>query len=82
MQIVASNNSVRTIAWKKAFQDAVFELDPTRLKPKLDAAENAIDHRLTQILSAGSSDPRELMELEDAKRTIGYLAKHELQAEI
>ena len=77
MQTV-SNVSVQ-LKWKQAFQDAVFELDPTRLRPKLDAAQKAIEHRLSQVLSSGSSTPRELMELEDAKRTIRYLEKHELQ---
>lgn len=77
MQIV-SNVSTQ-IKWKQAFQDAVFELDPTRLRPKLDAAQRAIEHRLSQVLSDGGSTPREVMELEDAKRTIRYLERHELQ---
>jgi hypothetical protein len=64
MQVV-SNGSPQ-LKWKQAFQDAVFELDPTRLEPKL--------------LSGETSTPRELMELEDAKRTLRYLAKHELHA--
>jgi hypothetical protein len=78
MQIV-SNISTQ-LKWKQAFQDAVFELDPTRLRPKLDAAQKAIEHRLSQVLSDGGSTPREVMELEDAKRTIRYLERHELQA--
>lgn len=80
MQIV-SNASIQ-LKWKQAFQDAVFELDPTRLQPKLDAAQKAIDHRLSQVLSGGDTNPRELIELEDAKRTIIYLARHELQLEM
>jgi multidrug resistance efflux pump len=80
MQIV-SNASIQ-LKWKRAFQDAVFELDPTRLQPKLDAAQKAIEHRVAQVLSSGSNSPRELMELEDAKRTIRYLARHELQLEM
>ena len=79
MQVV-SNGSPQ-LKWKQAFQDAVFELDPTRLEPKLDAAQKAIEQRLSLVLSGGSSTPRELMELEDAKRTLRYLAKHELRAE-
>ncbi len=77
MQIV-SNLSTQ-LKWKQAFQDAVFELDPTRLRPKLDAAQRAIEQRLSQVLSDGGSTPREVMELEDAKRTIRYLERHELQ---
>jgi hypothetical protein len=55
-------------------------LDPTRLEPKLDAARKAIEQRLSTVLSGETSTPRELMELEDAKRTLRYLAKHELHA--
>lgn len=77
MQIVS--NVGTQIKWKQAFQDAVFELDPTRLRPKLDAAQKAIEHRLSQVVSSPGSNPRELIELEDAKRTIRYLEKHELQ---
>lgn len=80
MQIVSNANP--QLKWKQAFQDAVFELDPTRLEPKLDAAQRAIEHRLSLVQSGGSSSPRELMELEDAKRTLRYLAKHELDAEM
>lgn len=80
MQIV-SNISTQ-LKWKQAFQDAVFELDPTRLRSKLDAAQKAIEHRLSQVVSGPGTSPRELMELEDAKRTIRYLARHELQLEM
>ncbi len=78
MQVVSTS---RTQAkWKQFFQEAVFELDPTRLQPKLEAAQKAIEDRLHEVLANGTSVPREIMELEDAKRTIRYLAKHELQA--
>ena len=77
MQIV-SNAGTQT-NWKQAFQDAVFELDPTRLLPKLERAQRAIEDRLAEVHSSESRVPRELMELEDAQRTIRYLAKHELQ---
>ncbi len=77
MQILTNANT--QTEWKQAFQDAVFELDPTRLLPKLQRAQKAIEERLTEVHSGDSSIPRELMELEDAQRTIRYLAKHELQ---
>jgi hypothetical protein len=79
MQIVS--NASTQLKWKQAFQEAVFELDPTRLQPKLDAAQKAIENRLSQVVS-GETSSRELMELEDAKRTIRYLARHELQLEM
>ena len=37
MQVVA--NIPTQSKWKQKFQDAVFELDPTRLRPKLEAAQ-------------------------------------------
>ena len=76
MQIVS--NAHTQAKWKQVFQEAVFELDPTRLQPKLEAANKAVEDRLFEVLSGGNAGPRELMELEDAKRTLQYLAKHEL----
>jgi hypothetical protein len=77
MQVVA--NIGTQLKWKQFFQDAVFELDPTRLQPKLEAAQKAIEDRYCNLASGQGASPRELMELEDALRTIRYLAKHELQ---
>jgi hypothetical protein len=77
MQAIA--NVAPQSKWKKAFQEAVFELNPTLLQPKLEAAQKAVEDRLGEVLSESGAVPRELMELEDALRTIRYLAKHELQ---
>lgn len=65
--------------WKQAFKNAVLELDPTRLQPKLEAAQKAIGDRLLEVRSGAGTDRRELMELEDAKRTILFLGRHEQQ---
>lgn len=78
MQVVANIPNQRK--WKQTFQDAVFELDPTRLRPKLEAAQKAVEDRYCEVVSGGGAGPRELMELEDALRTIRYLAKHELSS--
>jgi len=64
--------------WKQVYQDALFELDQTRFKPKLEAAFKAVQDRLLEVRS-DPTDRRELMELEDAKHTIVFLRKHELQ---
>lgn len=61
--------------WKQVYQNALFELDPKRLLPKLEAAQKAIEVRLCEISSRGGTDRRELMELEDAKRTIVFLRR-------
>ena len=65
--------------WKQAFKNAVLELDPTRLQSKLEAAQKAIGDRLLEVHSGAGTDRRELMELEDAKRTILFLGRHEQQ---
>ena len=65
--------------WKQAFENAVLELDPTCLQPKLEAAQKAIGDRLLEVHSGAGTDRRELMELEDAKRTILFLGRHEQQ---
>jgi hypothetical protein len=64
--------------WKQVFKDAVLELDPIRFQPKLQAAQKAIEDRLSG-LCAGAANHRELMELEDARRTISFLARQEHQ---
>jgi hypothetical protein len=70
----ASNQSL----WKQAYQDALFEMDQARLRPKLEAALKAVDDRLFEVRS-NPPNRRELMELEGAKRTIGFLSKGELE---
>ena len=72
----ARNQSV----WKQVYQDALFETDQARLRPKLEAALKAVEDRMFEVRS-DPTDRRELMmmELEDAKRAIGYLSKVELE---
>lgn len=72
----ATQVSDQTI-WKQAFKNAVLELDPIRLQPKLEAALEAIEDRLLEVRSGRGIDSRELMELEDAKRTILLLGRQE-----
>jgi hypothetical protein len=64
----ASNQTI----WKQAYQEALFEIDPTRLPEKLEAADKAIRGRLSELCN-GASDRRELTQLEDAKQTIAVL---------
>jgi len=63
-------------AWKQAYQEALFELDPAMLRNKLNAAQMAVDYRLFQVM-LGQGTRRELMELQDAKRTIEFLERQE-----
>jgi len=75
MQVSQASNQ---FAWKQVYEDALFETDQTRLRPKLEAALKAVDDRLFEVRS-DPSNRRELMELEDAKRAIGFLSKGELE---
>jgi hypothetical protein len=75
MQVSQANNQS---VWKQVYQDALFEIDQTRLRSKLEAALKAVQDRMFEVRS-DPTDRRELMELEDAKRTIVFLRKHELQ---
>jgi hypothetical protein len=67
------------ITWKRVYQDALFELDPTRLQPKLQAAHRAVEERLVELRSGGDSSARELTELTYAQYTLLYLQEHEQQ---
>jgi hypothetical protein len=69
MQVSQANNQS---VWKQVYQDALFEVDQTRLRPKLEAALKAVEDRLCQVRS-DATDRRELMELQFAKRTIVFL---------
>jgi hypothetical protein len=70
----ASNQSV----WKQAYQEALFEVDQTLLRPKLEAALERVEDRLFEV-RCDPANRREIMELQDAKRTIVFLREHELQ---
>jgi hypothetical protein len=75
MQVSPANNQS---VWKQVYQDALLEIDKARLRPKLEAALKAVQDRMFEVRS-DPADRSELMELEDAKRTIVFLGKHELQ---
>jgi len=68
MQVSQANNQS---VWKQVYQDALFEVDQTRLRPKLEAALKAVEDRLCEVRSDATD--RELMELQFAKRTIVFL---------
>jgi hypothetical protein len=70
----ASNQST----WKHFYQDALCEADRRRFISKLEAALKAVQDRLFEIRS-DPTDHRELMELEDAEKTIMFLRECGLQ---
>ena len=63
-------------SWKQAYKEALFELDPGRLRPKIEAARKRVEERLSEVLSEGGT-LRELTELGDAKRTLLFLERQE-----
>jgi hypothetical protein len=77
MQVSQDNNQS---VWKQIYQDALFEVDQTRLRPKLEAALKAVQDRMFEVRS-DPTDRRELRDLEHARRTIVFLGNHELQTQ-
>jgi len=69
MQVSPASNQCE---WKQVYQDALFEVDKTRLRPKLQAAMKAVEDRLFEVRS-DPTDRRELRDLEHARRTIVFL---------
>jgi hypothetical protein len=65
--------------WKQAYEDALLELDPRLLQPKLQAAQRAVEDRLLELRSDGDSNHREVLKLTDAQHTLRYLQEHEQQ---
>jgi hypothetical protein len=59
--------------WKQVYEDALFEADPRLLRPKLEAAQKAVEYRLFELRSGSSSDQREQVELTEAQQTLLYL---------
>jgi hypothetical protein len=68
-----SKNASDQSSWKVFFRDAVFELEPYRLREKLKAARNSIEDRLLKINSHAVPDELELQELADAQQTLTVL---------
>jgi hypothetical protein len=73
MQVSQARNQS---AWQQAYQDALFEFDRTRLRPKLEAALKAVQDRLLEV-RFHPADRGELMQLQDAKHRIMLLARLE-----
>ena len=61
--------------WRQSYRDALFELDPELLQSKLQIATKAIERRLSELPAHGVA--REVLDLTDAKRILGYLRNNE-----
>jgi hypothetical protein len=63
-------------AWKEAYVAALVEIHPVKLNELLNAAEKAVLDRLHDLESTGRRNPREMLELDDAKRVLLLLRNH------
>jgi hypothetical protein len=73
MQAIGSESPT---IWKQVYEDALLEFEPINLRTKLDAAKQAVEKRLFEVLSH-AADRRELMHLKDAQRVIRLLEEPE-----
>jgi len=62
--------------WRQFYREAVLELDPKLLQSKLQIATKAIESRLSEL--PAHSVAREVIDLTDAKRILGYLQDNKL----
>jgi hypothetical protein len=62
--------------WQKDYQDALIEVDRSKLGQRIEAAEAAINRRL-QELSQNSNHHTERRVIEDALRSLRFLKKKE-----
>ena len=65
------------MTWKQVYQEALFELEPALLWSKLEAANTAVEARLSQLRLTGDFHSREALELTDAQRILRYLQENE-----
>jgi len=72
----ASQSSNQT-TWKEIYQDALFELDPTKVRSKLEAAKQAIEDRFAELYSNGVAPNSEVTQLCDAQRVLLYFQTQE-----
>jgi hypothetical protein len=64
--------------WRQLYREAFLELDARRVQAKLEIAWKAIENRLSELPSHSVS--REILDLKDAKRMLGYLQENEQQS--
>ncbi len=55
-----------TYAWRRCYEQAVLETDPTRLPGLIRAAHTAIDERIVQLKLNGGPSAEERQAIEDA----------------
>jgi len=63
--------------WQELYRAALLELRPEELRPQIDAAEKAIQQRLSELRPSDSSFEEESRALDDALRGLRVLASTE-----
>ena len=66
-----TDGDARALQWKKPYEAAILELDPTKLQQRISEADAAILDRLEQLLTRPSD--REQRDLNDALRNLRVL---------
>lgn len=68
-----NDGNARALQWKKPYEAAILELDPTKLQLRINEAHQAILNRVEQLLTRPSD--REQQALNDALRNLRILRK-------
>jgi len=66
-------------AWEGKYREALLELGPEELQPRIDAARRAIEQRLEELGRTRENCGDEQRAIDDAMRVLRVLAKTECQ---
>jgi|HubBroStandDraft_5_1064220.scaffolds.fasta_scaffold06109_3 hypothetical protein len=66
--------------WQELYRTALLELRPEELRPRIDAAERAIQHRISELRRNDSDSAEEARALDDALRGLRILVSTECKS--
>ncbi len=66
-----------TSTWQELYRAALLELHPDELRPRIDAAERAIQRRISDLRQNDCNSAEELRALDDALRGLRVLISTE-----
>jgi hypothetical protein len=73
MEVSLKDRDARAPLWKKPYEAAILELDPTKLQLRINEAQQAILEQAEQLLTRPSDGERQA--LNDALRNLRILRK-------
>jgi hypothetical protein len=74
------NEMTMNLFWRELYKTALVEVQPERLRERIDAAEKAIRQRSDELKQAGGYAGEETAAMADALRTLRVLAQSECEA--